>query len=136
MVIHRKKINWIFYLVAVAMLLSAVYTATLSLPTNANSTVTFDLGQSSMGGVRHSVPESSSQNINRPIGVLVIDLIVRAGKNHLHDTVIRSILFYFFNILFAGCLAVGLVRILVLLCGCIHSRSIIVHFIHRQDGAK
>lgn len=124
-----KKLGWVFYIVIAATILSAVYTITLE-------PVPFGISHVGMYDVSHSMPESSSQNLGRPIGVLVIDQIVRAGKNPLYDAVIGMDHAALLNSFLNDTPAVESIWLLLLLYCYIHSRTVSIRFIHNKDGAK
>lgn len=116
-------------MVIFAMILSAAYTMTLE-------PVPFGISQVGMHDVSRTLPESSSPNLDRPIGILIIAQIARAGKNLLHDTIVHEWLCSLTNLILAGDLISRSFRIFLLLYAYTRSRDITVRFIHKKDGAK
>ena len=93
-------------------------------------------GDPSFTDAARPVHTDNSSKIDRPAGVILVEMIVRTGQEHSRGMMLRILL----------CQAIGL--LLLLRCAipcesrhllpenCIHSRKITLQYIHHKDGRK
>ena len=84
----------------------------------------------------HSSPTDTSAKIDRPAAEIIVDQIVRIGKDNSYRTLVRILVFLVFGLLLAASFAAMFIYRWLLPQNSIHSREITLLFIHHKDGRK